>query len=307
MDHPHYRYSALPARASLAWPGGARVAAFAVVYLEHWELAPPADSLRDPRFVGEFGSYFPDYRSWTQREYGNRIGIFRVLDELAAAGIRPAIAANAMAIERLPALTADLAGRGCEFIAHGIAATRMITSRMTEDEERAAIAASIAAIERATGTRPRGWLGQDYGESARTPQLVAESGLDYLLDWPNDDQPYRLTTTPPIVSIPNQAEWDDVQAQWLRHLPPPRYPGVVGEALRTLHGEAGATAQVSGRVFGLHIHPWLSGMSSRIRYLRETLAAVTGETVRDRTWWTTPAAIVDCFNAQRVSMSAPLS
>ena len=273
-----------------------------MVYLEHWELAPPPDSLRDPRFVGEFGSYFPDYRSWTQREYGNRIGIFRVLDALAGAGIVPAIAANAMAVERLPGLARSLAARGCEFIAHGIAATRMISSRMTVDEERAAIAASIAAIERACGMRPRGWLGQDYGESTRTPQLVAEAGLDYLLDWPNDDQPCRLTTQPSIVSLPNQSEWDDVQAQWLRHLAPPRFAGIVGEALRTLHAEAVRGDAVSGRVFGLHIHPWLSGMSSRIRYLRETLAAVTGETVRDRTWWTSPSAIVDAFNAQQPAL-----
>ena len=95
MDHPHYPYSALPTRSPLAWPGGARIAAFVVLYLEHWELTPPTAALRDPRFVGEYGSFFPDFRTWTQREYGNRIGIFRVLDALDAAGIVPAVAANA--------------------------------------------------------------------------------------------------------------------------------------------------------------------------------------------------------------------
>ena len=69
--------------------------------------------------VGEFGSFTPDYRSWSQREYGLRVGIFRVIDALREAGIRPVIAANAMAVQRLPALVAQLRQWGCEWIAHG--------------------------------------------------------------------------------------------------------------------------------------------------------------------------------------------
>lgn len=290
MDHPHYPYSALPTRPRLAFPGGARIAAFVVLYLEHWELAPPAEALRDPRFVGEYGSFFPDFRTWTQREYGNRVGIFRVLDALDDAGIVPAVAANAMAIERTPRLVEELCRRGCEFIAHGVAATRMISARMDEAAERAAIAHCAEVITRATGRRPAGWAGQDFGESARTPQLLAEAGFRYVLDWPNDDQPYLLTTNPAIVSLPNQAEWDDVQQQWLRRLPAHRYPALVAEAFSVLRAEAGD----SGRVFGLGVHPWLSGMAARIRYLREALAAIP---VAADIWRSTPGAIVGAYTA----------
>ena len=292
MDHPHYPYSALPARSPLAWPGGARIAAFVVLYLEHWELEPPAAALRDPRFVGEYGSFFPDFRTWTQREYGNRIGIFRVLDALDAAGIVPAVAANAMAIARTPRLVEELCRRGCEFIAHGVAATRMISSRMDEAAEREEIAHCAEVITRATGRRPAGWAGQDFGESTRTPQLLAEAGFRYVLDWPNDDQPYLLTTDPAIVSLPNQAEWDDVQQQWLRRLPAHRYPALVAEAFSVLRAEAGDSA----RVFGLGLHPWLSGMAARIRYLREALAAIP---VAADVWRTTPGAIASAFAAAR--------
>src|SRR5207302_2120938 len=92
----------------------------------------------------------------------------------------------------------------------------MLSSRMSETEERATIAASLETIARAAGTRPRGWIGQDYGESTITPQLLAEAGLSYVADWGNDDQPYWLQTQPPLASIPNQAEWDDVQMIWHR-------------------------------------------------------------------------------------------
>lgn len=266
MDHGHYRFEPLPARPLLAWPAGARLAVFVIVHLETWELAPPADAHRDPRFVGEYGSFFPDYRSWTQREYGNRVGAFRILDLLERHGIRATVAVNAELARRNPGLVARFAARGDEIVAHGTHATRMITSRMDEAAERAVIAEARAALA-PFGPRPRGWASQDHGESERTPQLLAEAGFDYVLDWPNDDQPYAMTTRPPIVSIPSQAEWDDVQLLWLRRVPMARYPALVGEAAERLHAEG-------GRVFGLSLHPWLAGMPHRVRHVDAALTRI---------------------------------
>ena len=82
MDHDLYPFSALPDRAALRWPGGARVAFAVVLHLEHWELDPPAVAVRDPRFRDPFGDFRPDYRTYTIREYGNRVGVFRMLDAL---------------------------------------------------------------------------------------------------------------------------------------------------------------------------------------------------------------------------------
>ena len=298
MDHGHYPFSALPTRPRLTWPGGARLAAFVLLHLEHWELRAPAPALRDPRFVGEFGSFEPDYRSWTQREYGNRIGVFRVLDLLDAAGIVPAVAASAMAVDRNPRLVSMLKARGCEFIAHGMAAGRMISSRMTEHEEREFIATAIDTLERATGVRPRGWCGQDHGESAHTPQRLADAGIEYVLDWPNDEQPYWMSTQPRLLAVPTQPEWDDVEAQWLRRVPVTRYPALVNEAFSTLHAEG----EVSGRTFCLAVHPWLSGMASRVRYLRETIEAIRRH---PGVWWTQPGQISAHLHALGDGASLP--
>ena len=82
MDNPYYAYAPMPARPRLSWPNGARVAFWVLLHLEYWELDPPKEAVRDPRFVSEFGNFFPDYRSWSQREYGNRVGIFRILEVL---------------------------------------------------------------------------------------------------------------------------------------------------------------------------------------------------------------------------------
>ena len=285
MDNPWYDYSPLPGRRTLSWPRNARVACCVVLHLEYWELVPAEDSHRDPRYVGEFGSYVPDYRTWTQREYGNRVGIFRVLDVLDRYQVRAGVAVNALAAERYPYLVEQFKKRRYEFIAHGHSANRMITSRMSEAEEKAEIAQSIAAIEKAAGARPKGWQGQDYGESRRTPQLLADAGLDYMLDWPNDDQPYPVKVGRKFVSLPNQQDWDDVQQLWLRRIPTPDYPDLVGEAFERLHHEG-------GQVFSLSVHPWLMGMPHRIKYLDEALRRVERF---GNVWHATPGEVARHF------------
>ncbi len=267
MDNPWYDYAPFPKRPLLAWPRNARVAFCVVLTLEYYELLPDEKAVRDSRFVGEFGNYNPDYRTWTQREYGNRTGIFRVLDVLDRYQIRAGVALSAMAAERYPFLIEQFKKRNYEFIAHGVSGNRMLSSKMSEAEEKQEIATSIAAIEKAAGARPKGWLGQEYGESQRTPKLLADAGLDYVLDWPNDDQPYAMKVGRKFVSMPNQPEWDDVQQLWLRRINTTRYPDLVGDAFELLHKEG-------GQVFSLSLHPWLMGMAHRIKYLDEALRRI---------------------------------
>jgi len=290
MDHDLYRYSPLPERPKLTWPGGERLAFWVLLHLEYWELEPPEGSYRDPRFQGPRGDFSPEYRYFTQREYGNRIGIFRILDLLDRHGLKVSVAANAGACQRYPYLVEECLRRDYEFVAHGDYQSRMITSDMSEDEERGVIASTTEIIETATGARPAGWLGVDSGESPNTPQYLAEAGYGYLLDWPNDDQPYVMKTEPDIVSIPTQMEWDDVTALWLRHIPNPRYPGLVGEAFRTLHAEGAE----SGRLFGLPLHPWVIGQPHRIRYLEQALADITAF---DDVWRATAGDIARHFRS----------
>ncbi len=286
MDNPYYAFAPIDRRPPLAWPQGHRIAFWVMLAIEYWELKAPPGSHKDPRFVGEYGSYDPDYRTWTQREYGNRVGIFRVFEVLDRYGIRATVALNSAAARRYPGLVEECRQRGYEFIGHGSHATRMLTSKMSEDEERAAIRDALDTLGRTTGKRPRGWHSQDFGESDRTPRLLAEAGLDFVADWPNDDQPYRMLLNRPFVSLPTQPEWDDVQLLWLRRAAMPRYPAIVGEAFDTLYDEG-------GRVFCLALHPWLIGMAHRIRYLDEALQRITR---KPGIWQATASEIVDAFN-----------
>jgi allantoinase len=271
MDHDVYPYSPIEGRPPFRLPGGARVAVFILLHLEHRELTPPAGAYRDPRFRGEFGDFQPEYRTWTYREYGDRVGVFRLLSLFDAFSLPVSVAINAAAAERRPNLVREARSRGYELIAHGLSATQMITSRMSEDEERRHIAESRERLQRAAGVTPRGWLGQDYGVTARTSRLLAEAGFAYTLDWPNDEQPYWQNPDRSLVAVPSQPDWDDVQTLLLRRVPVHSFPQLVRDAIERLVAE-----RDGARVFGLGVHPWMFGAPHRIRYLREALDAVAG-------------------------------
>ncbi len=288
MDHPHYRYSALPGRGQGLLPPGLHT--FVVLHLEHWDFDAPEGAARDPRFVGEFGSFNPDWRSWSQREYGLRIGVHRLIEALDSAGVAPAVAANALALPRVPELVAAFEARGAEWLGHGLAATRMMHARQPREEQRDHISASVDAIATATGRRPAGWLSQDWGTSPDTWALLAEAGFGYTLDWGNDDQPYWMEPAGEggsrLLALPFSSEWDDVQCQWLRHVEPWDHAGLVVDAARRLARECDQAGRCA--VMGLGLHPWVWGMPSRIAYLGQMLAELN--TVSGLSW-TLPGAL----------------
>ena len=290
MDHSLYDYSARPLRGAPPVAPRARqgLSAFVVLCLEHWDAEPAPGAVRDPRFVGEFGSFTPDYRSWTQREYGLRIGVFRVVEALREAGLRPAVAANARVIERLPHLVRLFNDWGCEWMAHGACANALMHARMPLSDQRQHIAESVRTLAQLTGRQPLGWLSQDWGSTPDTYRLLAEAGLRYTLDWTNDDQPYLMHTEPALLSIPLSAEWDDVQCQWLRHLTPAAHAALALAALDRLREEAEREHHMA--VFGLALHPWVCGMASRIAGLRSLLSDLSA---RPGVRWLDPSDLLD--------------
>ncbi|WP_372619388.1 polysaccharide deacetylase family protein [Falsiroseomonas sp.] len=262
-DHAIHPYAPQPLRPDFRWPGGKSVAAYLLLHVEHTEIAPSEGTHRDPRFRGAFFTGTPDWHTYSYRDYGNRIGAWRILDLLDALKLPASVAVNTLAARRHPELVAACAARGFEPVAHGISASRMVTSRMSEVEERAHVEAARDELGK-IWPGATGWLGQDHGATARTTRLLAESGFAYSLDWANDDEPYLHASG--LLALPPPAEWDDVQTLWLRRVPVTRWPGLVRDALDVLLAE-----KRGGRVLGIGIHPWMLGAPHRLRYLRESL------------------------------------
>jgi allantoinase len=292
-DDVPYQTSSLPKRAPLQWPDGRKVAVCIVVSAEYYEMQPPHGSFMPPNLPGGFGrAPYPDVRAFSQREYGNRVGIFRVMEALDRHAIKATVALDASIASRYPYLVAEFQRRNWELAAHGFSLTRVISSHLSEDEERAYIRNALDLIEKATGTRPAGWHGPEYGESERTVALLAEFGLSYVLDWPNDEQPYSMhAPTGSIVSLPMALELDDVVANYHRRIPMARWVRAVQEAVDQLVSDSAA----SGRHLVLNLHPWLIGQPHRISYLEEVLAALAART---DLWIATAGQIVTHYRTQ---------
>src|SRR3984957_12370347 len=156
MDHAHSGFRTLTEAPRFAWPGDARIAFTVTLVLDYWEVNPPKDASRDPRIVSPLGNFFPDWLTWSQREYGARVGIFRVLDVLDRFGLTPSVALGAAAAARYPELVDELTRRTACFMAHGTYATRRINSHMNEAEERAFIVESREAVKGVAGAAPLG-------------------------------------------------------------------------------------------------------------------------------------------------------
>ncbi|MBI2292370.1 MAG: polysaccharide deacetylase family protein [Betaproteobacteria bacterium] len=298
MDHDHYDWSPLNAtRAKIEWPNQARVALCVIVTLEHAEWKQPPDSYQVPNLAGGYGwGPFPDVTAWSHREYGHRVGIFRVLDVLEKHGIKPTIAMDALTATHYPFLVRHCLKRGCEIIAHGISVNRMITSRMSEAEEREYIRTSIDAVTRATGKQPIGWLGPESGESARTPQLLAQAGLRYVCDWGNDEQPYRMKVPEgELHALPVSLPLDDINALWDRHVEIDRYEAMIRETFETLHRDG----ERNGRLLVLNLHPFLIGQPFRIGCLDAALDYIVKH---DGMWAATGSEIIEWYRNLRVGI-----
>jgi allantoinase len=286
MDHGLYAWSPIGGRERLTWPNGARIAMAFMVSLGHFEADPPPEAFDPPTHRSPLRIMPPpDYPTVTHREYGHRIGIFRLFELFDAHALPATAAVDVLTAQGYPQLVTECRRRGWEVIAHGVGQRRAITAEMSEADERAYIRSSLDAVARVANVMPSGWLSPQQSESSRTPGLLAEAGVDYLCDWANDDQPYLIGGADrPLVSLPLMQEISDVSLHWNRRVTMGRWAALVIEAFDTLYREG----RESGRLFVLPLHPWCIGQPFRVRYLDQLLAHIRK---RDDVWVTTGAEI----------------
>jgi peptidoglycan/xylan/chitin deacetylase (PgdA/CDA1 family) len=290
MDHALYDYSTLPDRAPARWPNGAAVAIACVVSLEWFPMTPSDTPFRAP---GHMQTAYPDYRHYTAREYGTRVGFYRLLDAFAKAGVRASVATNAAIADRYPEIIADIVAGGHEIIAHSTDMNGTIATGLAEADERALIATALETLTRVAGTRPRGWLSIARSESWNTPRLLAEAGFDYLCDWPNDELPYRMRTDAGgIVNLPLNHELSDRQILTVQQQSVDSYAEQIRDACHWLANEAKAQG---GRMLPLHLTPYIIGLPYRVAAFEELLGWLTAQ---QGAWFATGSEIVDCWSEQ---------
>jgi peptidoglycan/xylan/chitin deacetylase (PgdA/CDA1 family) len=263
-DHDLYAYSPLPARAPLAWPGGRKVAVWVVVSLEWFPIRPTDTPFRAP---GHMQTAYPDYRHYTAREYGTRVGLYRLLDAFAKVGVTVSVAANGAIAARYPQVIRDIVDGGHEVIAHSTDMNGTITSALPIADERALIARSAAMLAQVTGHAPKGWLSIARSQSWNTPDLLVEAGFDYCCDWVNDEQPWRFANG--LINLPLNHELSDRQILTVQQQSVDSYATQICDAADWLADEGGLD---DGRILPLHLTPYIIGLPYRMDAFEALLA-----------------------------------
>lgn len=291
-DHDLYPYSALPTRKALQWPGGKGVATWVVVSLEWFPITPSDKPFRAP---GHMQTAYPDYRHYTSREYGTRVGFYRLLDAFAKAGVRVSVACNATIAERYPQVIADIVSGGHELIAHSSDMNGTIASGLPVEDERALITHAVATLEQVSGQRVRGWHSIARSQSFNTVSLLKEAGLEYTVDWVNDEQPWSFANG--LVNIPLNHELSDRQILTVQQQSVESYAEQMLDAHDWLAAEAAGAVSSggSGRLLPLHLTPYIIGLAYRMDAFERLLADLSN---RPQTWFATGAEILDSYRSQ---------
>jgi len=273
MDNSLYAYSPIINRPKLTWPKNARVAFYVGLNVEHFEVDKPSTSI----WAGT-AHLKPDPLNHGWRDYGARVGFWRLAEAFDKIGLKASVLLNADVCERYPQIIEAGRQRNWAWLAHG-KNNSILHTDMTPDAERAALTESIDTIEQATGRRPRGWMGPGLTETFETPRLLRELGLSYVLDWCADDQPFSLTV-PGMISVPYAIELNDIPLFVAKGFTGEEFYQAVIDQFDQLYAES----TESGRVMALALHPFVIGQPYRLKYLVKALDYIAAH---DDVWLTT--------------------
>ena len=281
MENERYAYWPLPERPPIRWPNGARVAFWIIPNIEHFRFDKPFARSAP-------GTHMPDVPSFALRDYGPRVGIWRMMDLFDKFGIRGTVALNSDVCRFQPQIIRAGVERGWEWMGHGISNSEPLPG-MDEQQERETIRTVVETIAEHTGQPPRGWLGPALTETFNTPDLLAELGVEYILDWCNDDQPYPMKVKQGrMIAVPYSIEVNDIPAFLGKGHTPEQFHQMIVDQFDQLYAEG----EQSARVMCIALHPFLIAQPFRHKYLARALEYVTSH---EKVWLATSDEIADWY------------
>lgn len=277
--HGRYDYSSITARPDYSWPGGRRLAVYVALNIEAFGFGVGKGAAIAPPDQAQSHSIY----SW--RDYGNRVGIWRLLDLLDELGMPAEAQMNTAIYEAAPDIPARLRARGDEILGHGITNSEE-QGKLSEDAERALIEEVTATITRHEGASPVGWMSPWLSNSTVTTDLLQEAGYRYVMDWTMDDQPIWLRTRKGrILALPYPIEVNDTRGIVWYHYTSAEFADVIVDQFDEMLEQSARQPLVCP----ISLHPFVIGRPYRIRRLRQALKHILDH--RDRVWVTRPRDI----------------
>jgi allantoinase len=279
-SHDRYAYSAITRRPVYDWPGGKRLAVYLGLNLEHFAFGTGLGAELAP------GGPQPDVLNYAWRDYGNRVGVWRMIELFDRLALPASVLVNSAIYAYCPEVMDAFRARGDEVLGHG----RSNSERqgvLDEASEKALIDETSAVIAAAEGKSPGGWLGPWISQSLVTPDLLKESGYSYLLDWCQDDQPVWFATRDGgrILSLPYPQELNDIPAIVARKDSASQFADMIIDQFDEMLEQSEAMPLV----MGIALHPYIVGQPYRLRQLRRALSHIAAR--RDAVWITNAGAI----------------
>lgn len=275
-----YPFSAIAHRGPLKWPDNKKVALILTLNLEHWDMTKDTDEAYyaggPPILPDVLPGRIPDFPNFTWREYGQRVGIWRLFDTFVKAGVPASCTINAKTALERPEIARFPDEQGWEVLAHNYEQGELLTSFGGDiKKEREVVEATLKVYEEFYGRKAKGWLSSSLRGTPNTPEILAEHGCIFYCDIMNDDQPYLLETDAgPIVSTPYTNEINDFTILTRRGHTTDEMRDILIEELSVLHKEASESG--SGRMMNVGLHPHVTGRAYRIRAVQEFLEFAKG-------------------------------
>jgi peptidoglycan/xylan/chitin deacetylase (PgdA/CDA1 family) len=281
-DSGRFAYSAIHARPDYRWPNGARLAVYLGFNLEHFAFGEGLGACIGPV------SPQPDVLNYSWREYGNRVGAWRCLELFDQLGLPTGALINTALYEHCPELIAALVARGDELIGHGHS-NAMRQGELDEAGERALLAGCRERIATRSGQTPAGWLSPWISESRTTPDLLAETGYRYTLNWCHDDQPQRMRTRSgqSLWAIPYPQEVNDIPMIIARQMDGRDFARLIVDNFDEMREQS----YRQPLVMGIALHPYIVGQPYRLRHLRQALQHIVSARDAGDIWIATPGEI----------------
>ncbi|MFK8252241.1 polysaccharide deacetylase family protein [Ancylobacter terrae] len=285
--HGRYDYEPITRRPAFRWPQGEGLAVYVAVNLEHFAFGEGLGAT----LVAPTPQ--PDVANYSWRDYGNRVGVWRLIALLDALELPASVLVNSAIYDYCPEVVSAFRARGDEIVGHGRSNAER-QGDLPEAEEARLIAEATAVLARAEGVPPAGWLGPWISESRATPDLLAEAGYSYLLDWCMDDQPVWMATRGGgrILGVPYPQELNDIPAIMARQMEGPAFANMIIDHFEEMRPDARETPLV----MGIALHPYIVGQPHRLRHLRRALAHIAAQ--RETIWLASAGDIARSFAAQ---------
>lgn len=274
-------YGPITDRPKIEWPGGAQLALWVCPNFEHYEFLPDPVRVRDPwpRMP------HPDILGYGTKDYGNRVGVWRMFEVMDKHGMRGTVSAGWGNFEHYPEILEACEARNWDYMCHGIYNTQYLWD-FPEAEERAFITECVETYRRLTGRQLAGWFGPAASHTINSPRIVADHGIKYICDFYQDDQPFPVNVPQGrLITVPYTMNLNDAVI-YQHNIEGAEFLRMIKDEFDTLYREG----EQSGRVMCVALHPYMMGQPHRSKYLDEALAYMlshplvwkaTGEEIAD--------------------------